>query len=223
MVRRFLRKDYGYGIKGEPTEILEGLTQKQQQVLRTLVKKLGDLRAEAFIHAGDKKAFDKIIAEQDKIKEKMAKLTVRYDLGYKPSSVKWRDEHGFLKRAGLNPHVHTKIQLKKMTKTGLIRLVIKLEKFIVNHAYEMYKAKLPRLRTRPQLKKLGFTEVPLSKMRGKMLHGVYVPPQQLDYARKLIKKHKTKRKKLTGAAKAKFLARMNKGRRKKGLKPIRSR
>jgi len=53
----------------------------------------------------------------------------------------------FLKEAGLNPHIHTKIQLKKMTKIGLIRLVIKLEKFIVNHAYEMYKAKLPRLKT----------------------------------------------------------------------------
>jgi len=53
----------------------------------------------------------------------------------------------FLKKAGLNPHVHTKTQLKKMTKIGLIRLVIKLEKFIVNHAYEMYKAKLPRLKT----------------------------------------------------------------------------
>jgi hypothetical protein len=119
--------------------------------------------------------------------------------------------------------VHTKIQLKKMTKTGLIRLVIKLEKFIVSHAYEMYKSKLPRLRTRPQQKKLGFTEVPLSKMRGKMLHGVYVPPQHLDFARKFIKKEESKRKKLTGAAKAKFLARMNKGRRRKGLKPIRSR
>ena len=33
-----------------------------------------------------------------------------------------------------------------MTKNGLIRLVIKLEKFIVSHAYEMYKSKLPRLR-----------------------------------------------------------------------------
>ena len=32
--------------------------------------------------------------------------------------------------------VHTKTQLKKMTKSGLIRLVIKLEKFIVSSAYE---------------------------------------------------------------------------------------
>jgi len=101
-----------------------------------------------------------------------------------------KHKRNLLKRAGLNPHVHTKIQLKKMTKTGLIRLVIKLEKFIVSHAYEMYKSKLPRLRTTKQ-KALPF--------------------------------RKTKRKKLTGAAKAKFLARMNKGRRRKGLKPIRSR
>ena len=144
----------------------------------------------------------------------------RFDKMYHPTL---EPKRNLLKRAGLNPHVHTKIQLKKMTKTGLIRLVIKLEKFIVSHAYEMYKAKLPRLRTTKQKKLLGFREVPLSKMRGKMLHGVYVPPQHLDYARKLIKKRKTKRKKLTGAAKAKFLARMNKGRRKKGLKPIRSR
>ena len=60
---------------------------------------------------------------------------------------KLNPETNLLKRAGLNPHVHTKIQLKKMTKAGLIRLVIKLEKFIVSHAYEMYKSKLPRLKT----------------------------------------------------------------------------
>ena len=95
-----------------------------------------------------------------------------------------------------------------MTKNGLIRLVIKLEKFIVSHAYEMYKAKLPRLRTtRPRLTK-------------KQAQLSYNPRPIIKSARF---KRKTKRKKLTGAAKAKFLARMNKGRRKKGLKPIRSR
>jgi len=109
-----------------------------------------------------------------------------------------------LKKAGVNPHVHTKIQLKKMTKTGLIRLVIKLEKFIVSHAYEMYKAKLPRLRTtRPQLSLSDKQSLKRIKDWDKPFR-------------------KTKRKKLTGAAKAKFLARMNKGRRRKGLKPIRS-
>ena len=109
--------------------------------------------------------------------------------------------------------------LQAQSKKNLIGFIM----FLGNEYYKLYKSKLPRLRTKPQLKKLGFSPVPLSKMRGKMLHGVYVPPQHLDYARKLIKKRKTKRKKLTGAAKAKFLARMNKGRRKKGLKPIRSR
>ena len=108
--------------------------------------------------------------------------------------------------------LHTKIQLKKMTKTGLIRLVIKLEKFIVNHAYEMYKAKLPRLRTRSD-PIFGDLKIPKSKRTMPISLR-----EQIEY-----RKPRTKRKKLTGAAKAKFLARMNKGRRKKGLKPIRSR
>jgi len=47
----------------------------------------------------------------------------------------------------INPHLHTTKQLNKMTKKGLIRLVVKLEKFIVKVAYQMYKSKLPRLRT----------------------------------------------------------------------------
>ena len=47
----------------------------------------------------------------------------------------------------LTPHIHTKQQLNNMTKKGLIRLVVKLEKFIIYHAYQMYKSKLPQLRT----------------------------------------------------------------------------
>ena len=50
-----------------------------------------------------------------------------------------------LKRLGMNPHPHTTKQLNKMTKKGLIRLVVKLEKFIVSAVYQMYKSKLPRL------------------------------------------------------------------------------
>ena len=46
----------------------------------------------------------------------------------------------------LTPHIHTKQQLNNMTKKGLIRLVVKLEKFIIYHAYQMYKSKLPRLK-----------------------------------------------------------------------------
>tara|TARA_R110000751_G_scaffold60201_1_gene125845 strand:+ start:2740 stop:3072 length:333 start_codon:yes stop_codon:yes gene_type:complete len=68
--------------------------------------------------------------------------------------------------------VHTKTQLKKMTKSGLIRLVIKLEKFIVSSAYERYKSKLPRLKTRQKaLPKLDMLKV-----------------------RKVLPKHKAKRK-----------------------------
>jgi len=52
-----------------------------------------------------------------------------------------------LKKIGVNPHLHTTKQLNKMTKKGLIRLVIKLEKFIVKVVYQMYKSKLPRLKT----------------------------------------------------------------------------
>ena len=128
----------------------------------------------------------------------------RFDKMYHPTL---EPKRNLLKRAGLNPHVHTKIQLKKMTKTGLIRLVIKLEKFIVNHAYEMYKAKLPRLKTTKQ-------------------KAIYPPgyfKERQKRAAVYFRKRKRERKKLTGAAKAKFLARMNKGRRRKGLKPIRSR
>jgi len=52
-----------------------------------------------------------------------------------------------LKKLGVNPHIHTIKQLNKMTKKGLIRLVVKLEKFILSAVYQMYKSKLPRLRT----------------------------------------------------------------------------
>jgi len=51
------------------------------------------------------------------------------------------------KHLPINPHPHTTKQLNKMTKKGLIRLVVKLEKFILNTVYQMYKSKLPRLRT----------------------------------------------------------------------------
>ena len=134
-----------------------------------------------------------------------------------------RHKRNFLKRAGLNPHVHTKIQLKKMTKTGLIRLVMKLEKFIVSHAYEMYKAKLPRLRRTKR--KVPLPILPPIRVDEKSKTWRY---EKMDKSNLKLKKYhetkrKTKRKKLTGAAKRKFLARMNKGRRKKGLKPIRSR
>ena len=129
--------------------------------------------------------------------------------------------------------VHTKTQLKKMTKTGLIRLVMKLEKFIVSHAYEMYKSKLPRLRKTNNPKRIvEYADPSISgtqyDKQGRMVS--FGTPRIIDLSPRALQRHgygkkttKRKRKKLTGAAKTKFLARMNKGRRRKGLKPIRSR
>jgi len=57
-----------------------------------------------------------------------------------------------LKKYGINPHVHTTKQLNKMTKKGLISVIKKLEEFIIKHAYEMYKSKLPRLKKLPNRK-----------------------------------------------------------------------
>jgi len=53
-------------------------------------------------------------------------------------------ETEYVKKLPINPHPHTTKQLNKMTKKGLIRLVIRLEKYIV---YQIYKSKLPRLKT----------------------------------------------------------------------------
>ena len=43
--------------------------------------------------------------------------------------------------------LHTTKQLNKISKKGLIRLVVKLEDIIVKVAWQMYKSKLPRLKT----------------------------------------------------------------------------
>jgi len=85
--------------------------------------------------------------------------------------------------------VHTKKQMNKQAKSTLINRIIFLEKLVFNLAYELYKSKLPRLRTIKQ---------------------------------KALPRRKTKRKKMTKAEKTKFLARLNKGRIKAGLKPIRA-
>jgi len=71
---------------------------------------------------------------------------IKFTQQLQPSTLRLRkkEKKSFLKKLGFNPHIHTTKQLNKMTKKGLIRLVIKLEKFIV---YQIYKSKLPRLRT----------------------------------------------------------------------------
>jgi len=86
-------------------------------------------------------------------------------------------------------YVHTPTQLKKKSKTYLIKQVLRLEKLILIITYNAYKMQLPRLRKTRQ---------------------------------KALPKRKTKRKKMTKAEKKKFLARLNKGRKKAGLKPIRA-
>ena len=47
---------------------------------------------------------------------------------------------------------HTDKQLNKMTKKGLIRLIKKLEKIIIQIAYQKYKSKLPRLKPASELR-----------------------------------------------------------------------
>ena len=96
-------------------------------------------------------------------------------------------------------------QYESWDKERLIQHIIQLQSFTVKIMYIVYKSQLPRLRTtRPRLSLSDKQSLKRIKDWDKPFR-------------------KTKRKKLTGAAKVKFLARMNKGRRKKGLKPIRSR
>ena len=107
--------------------------------------------------------------------------------------------------------------LQKKSKPALLRYIIKhlrrkSKKHLVMLAYNISKSKLPRLRTRSD-PIFGDLKIPKSKRTMPISLR-----EQIEY-----RKPRTKRKKLTGAAKRKFLARMNKGRRKKGLKPIRSR
>jgi len=103
-----------------------------------------------------------------------------------------------LKKLGVNPHIHTIKQLNKMTKKGLIRLVVKLEKFILNVVYQTYKSKLPRLKTirqkaLPRLRKRKST-VEYDK-QGRMIS--FGKPRIIDLSPKALRRHgytKTKRK-----------------------------
>ena len=93
-------------------------------------------------------------------------------------------------------------QFEKKSKETLIRFITKQlrkksRKTLARLAYHMTKAKLP------QLKKIKQKALPW-------------------HARRMVPKRKTKRKKMTKAEKTKFLARINKGRVKAGLKPIRA-
>jgi len=70
---------------------------------------------------------------------------------------------------------------------------------------------------------LGRLVYHLCKLETKQLKNMVDNVVNLSKVKRKTKvKTKTKRKKLKGKAKTKFLARMNKGRKEKGLKPIRS-
>jgi len=93
-------------------------------------------------------------------------------------------------------------QFEKKSRGSLMRFIngylkTQSKKQIAIFAYTLAKSKLPRLRTIKQ-KALPW------------------------HARRMVPKRKTKRKKMTKAEKTKFLARLNKGRIKAGLKPIRA-
>ena len=52
-------------------------------------------------------------------------------------------------------YVHTPTQLKKKSKTYLIREILRLEKIILRITYNAYKMQLPRLRTTKQRARAG--------------------------------------------------------------------
>lgn len=93
-------------------------------------------------------------------------------------------------------------QFEKKSRGSLMRFIngylkTQSKKQIAIFAYTLAKSKLPRLKTIKQ-KALPW------------------------HTRRMVPKRKTKRKKMTKAEKNKFLARINKGRIKAGLKPIRA-
>jgi len=105
----------------------------------------------------------------------------------------------FLAQFGMNPHpkVHSRKywqnQLKK-NPNKVITIIINYEKILV----KIIKMKMLGWGYRPSLE-----HSPIKLSKGKI-------------------KFKTRRKKMTKAEKKKFLARLNKGRKKAGLKPIRA-
>jgi len=117
-----------------------------------------------------------------------------------PSTIRLRkkEKKSFLKKLGMNPHlkVHSRKywqnQLKK-NPNKVITIIIHFEKIIV----DILKRELLSWGYRPPLE-----HSPIRLSKGKI-------------------KFKTRRKKMTLAEKKKFLARLNKGRIKAGLKPIR--
>jgi predicted transcriptional regulator YheO len=100
----------------------------------------------------------------------------------------------------------------KMSKPALIRKITNTirkmpKKRLAVLCYNITKSKLPRLKTirRKAIAISSFAPLPYER-----------------YSKASDKRRKKKRKKMTKAEKTKFLARLNKGRIKAGLKPIRA-
>ena len=98
-------------------------------------------------------------------------------------------------------------QFEKKSRGSLMRFIngylkTQSKKHIAVVAYTLAKSKLPRLKTTKQKALPNFWK---------------------SYSKqKALPKRKAKRKKMTKAEKKKFLSRLNKGRKKAGLKPIRA-
>ena len=108
-------------------------------------------------------------------------------------------ETKYLKKLGMNPHpkVHSRKYWQNQIKKNpnkVITIIINYEKIIV----KIIKMKMLGWGYRPSLE-----HSPIKLSKGKI-------------------KFKTRRKKMTKAEKKKFLARLNKGRKRAGLKPIRA-
>jgi len=101
----------------------------------------------------DKRVISKFAKPWATYKGKLAPSAFYEDLSFKQLQIHVPNVAKQLKKLGVNPHIHTIKQLNKMTKKGLIRLVVKLEKFILNTVYQMYKSKLPRLKVTKRKRK----------------------------------------------------------------------
>ena len=99
--------------------------------------------------------------------------------------VKARDiPQDFLKKLGSHIsqvgglYVHTPAQLKKKSKTYLVKQVLRLEKLIVIITYNAYKMQLPRLRVTKR-KALPYTDYAVSKKK-------FIKKQKRKFSRKQL-------------------------------------
>ena len=72
--------------------------------------------------------------------------------------------------------IHTRKQLNKSAKSTLINNIVFLEKLVFNLAYELYKSKLPRLKTKG--KKVQYDYVLGSGIAGMPVHKMALPKRK---------------------------------------------